>query len=117
MVVVEFECLSLPCFLLVIGCGLILSTDEDFVYFGSFISWTCCCMFQEHENEIEMLVMEREAVKQEQSSLESQLASLRTQIYNLNLEVEEQLAKVPADSYLVYFYVIKIFFFMLSGVG
>ncbi|TYJ25405.1 hypothetical protein E1A91_A07G048100v1 [Gossypium mustelinum] len=48
----------------------------------------------EHENEIEMLVMEREAVKQEQSSLESQLASLRTQIYNLNLEVEEQLAKV-----------------------
>ncbi|KAG4190617.1 hypothetical protein ERO13_A07G041900v2 [Gossypium hirsutum] len=49
---------------------------------------------KEHENEIEMLVMEREAVKQEQSSLESQLASLRTQIYNLNLEVEEQLAKV-----------------------
>ncbi|KAL1160172.1 hypothetical protein V6Z11_A07G049500 [Gossypium hirsutum] len=48
---------------------------------------------KEHENEIEMLVMEREAVKQEQSSLESQLASLRTQIYNLNLEVEEQLAK------------------------
>ncbi|MBA0757131.1 hypothetical protein Gotri_020243, partial [Gossypium trilobum] len=42
----------------------------------------------EHENEIEMLVMEREAVKQEQSSLESQLASLRTQIYNLNLEVD-----------------------------
>ncbi|XP_016744492.1 structural maintenance of chromosomes protein 2-1 isoform X2 [Gossypium hirsutum] len=49
---------------------------------------------KEHENEIEMLVMEREAVKQEQSSLESQLASLRTQIYNLNLEVEEELAKV-----------------------
>ncbi|KAA3458149.1 structural maintenance of chromosomes protein 2-1-like isoform X2 [Gossypium australe] len=49
---------------------------------------------KEHENEIEMLVMEREAVKQEQSSLESQLASLRTQIYNLNLELEEQLAKV-----------------------
>ena len=38
--------------------------------------------------------MEREAVIQEQSSLESQLASLRTQINNLNLEVDEQVAKV-----------------------
>ena len=38
--------------------------------------------------------MEREAVIQEQSSLESQMASLRTQINNLNLEVDEQVAKV-----------------------
>lgn len=38
--------------------------------------------------------MEREAVIQEQSSLESQLASLRTQINNLQLEVDEQKAKV-----------------------
>ncbi|XWS51591.1 hypothetical protein CRYUN_Cryun12cG0189900 [Craigia yunnanensis] len=44
----------------------------------------------------ERLVMEREAVIQEQSSSESQLASLRTQISNLDLEVSEQKAKVDS---------------------
>ena len=57
--------------------------------------------------------MEREAVIQEQSSLESQLASLRTQINNLNLEVDEQGAKVLADflSCLILWY--KINFLMV----
>ncbi|XP_057988646.1 structural maintenance of chromosomes protein 2-1 isoform X2 [Hevea brasiliensis] len=47
-----------------------------------------------HENERERLIMEQEAVIKEQTSLESQLGSLRMQINHLNLEIEEQKAKV-----------------------
>ncbi|OAY30564.2 hypothetical protein MANES_14G036500v8 [Manihot esculenta] len=47
-----------------------------------------------HENERERLIMEQEAVFKEQISLESQLNSMRMQITHLNLEVDEQKAKV-----------------------
>ncbi|TYI35474.1 hypothetical protein ES332_A03G078900v1 [Gossypium tomentosum] len=49
-----------------------------------------------HINEKEKLVMEREAFIQEQSSLENQLTSLRAQINNLNVEMQEQVAKVDS---------------------
>lgn len=41
--------------------------------------------------------MEQEAVIKEHASLDNQLGSLRTQISRLNLEVEEQNAKVNSD--------------------
>ncbi|KAJ4836235.1 Structural maintenance of chromosomes protein 2-2 [Turnera subulata] len=47
-----------------------------------------------HDNEIERLIMEQEAVKKEHAALESQLSSLRTQISHLAVEVEEQKMKV-----------------------
>ncbi|ESQ45830.1 hypothetical protein EUTSA_v10010077mg [Eutrema salsugineum] len=49
-----------------------------------------------HENERERLLMEQEAVLQEQISLESQLASLRTLISTLASDVDNQRAKVDA---------------------
>ncbi|MBA0851713.1 hypothetical protein Goshw_024691 [Gossypium schwendimanii] len=49
-----------------------------------------------HINEKEKLVMEREAFIQEQSSLENQLTSLKAQINNLNVEMQEQVAKVDS---------------------
>ncbi|KAL2594620.1 hypothetical protein AAZV13_12G199500 [Glycine max] len=49
-----------------------------------------------HDSEKERLVMEMEAVIQEQASLENQLASLGTLISNLASEVEEQRSSVVA---------------------
>lgn len=49
-----------------------------------------------HINEKEKLVLEREAFIQEQSSLENQLTSLKAQINNLNVEMQEQVAKVDS---------------------
>jgi structural maintenance of chromosome 2 len=49
-----------------------------------------------HENVRERLVMEQEAVTQEQSYLKSQLTSLRTQISTLASDVGNQRAKVDA---------------------
>ncbi|WVZ01683.1 hypothetical protein V8G54_022489 [Vigna mungo] len=49
-----------------------------------------------HDNEKERLVMEMEAVIQEQASLENQLASLGALISNLTSDVEEQKFKVVA---------------------
>ncbi|XP_061980307.1 structural maintenance of chromosomes protein 2-1-like isoform X1 [Populus nigra] len=49
-----------------------------------------------HENERERLIMEQEAVMKEHASLESQLGALRAQISCLNLELEEQKAKVAS---------------------
>ncbi|XP_061373397.1 structural maintenance of chromosomes protein 2-1-like [Gastrolobium bilobum] len=50
-----------------------------------------------HDNEKERLVMEMEAVIQEQASLENQLTSLRMQISNLASEVKEQQSAVAAE--------------------
>ncbi|KAK3001356.1 hypothetical protein RJ639_021135 [Escallonia herrerae] len=51
-----------------------------------------------HGNEREKLIMEMEAVKQEQASLESQLTSLKKQIYNLTSEVDTHKTKVASLS-------------------
>jgi len=55
--------------------------------------------FQGHDSEKERLVMEMEAVIQEQASLENQLASLGTLISNLASEVEEQKSTVSICIY------------------
>jgi len=52
--------------------------------------------------------MEQEAVMKEHASLESQLGALRAQISCLNLELEEQKAKVNLVSDLVNFSVFGV---------
>ncbi|CAK8561036.1 unnamed protein product [Lathyrus sativus] len=51
---------------------------------------------KEHDSDKERLVMEKEAVIQEQASLENQLDSLKTLISDLSSEVEEQKSTVAA---------------------
>ena len=69
--------------------------EMGFVYISLSNFWHC---YQEHENERQRLVMEKDASVKELASLESQLASLEAHIGALSEEVNKQKAEVKDKS-------------------